>query len=185
MIPQDAVCYLYVGKLVHKKRILDQLAALKLAHSRNSRLHLLVVGSGELMERARRFTDEHKLPVTFAGFLNQSEITSAYVAADCLILSSDYDETWGLVVNEAAASGLPLVISRTVGARYELVRDRFNGFLFDPNSVADICEALLRISRLPSHEVEDMGRRSLGVANEWTPRKFGEGLFNAAEAAVG
>ena len=44
---------------------------------------------------------ESGLPVTFAGFLNQTEITRAYAAADCLVLPSDYGETWGLAVNEA------------------------------------------------------------------------------------
>ena len=90
-IPRQCVCYLYVGKLIHKKRVLDQLAALKLALTVNPNLHLLIVGTGELMKQARQFADEHKLPVTFAGFLNQTEITSAYVAADCLVISSDYD----------------------------------------------------------------------------------------------
>jgi glycosyltransferase involved in cell wall biosynthesis len=121
-IPRGSVCYLFVGKLTHKKRILDQLAALKLAYSQNPGLHLLIVGTGELMSRARQFVNEHKLPVTFAGFLNQTEITSAYVAADCLILSSDYDETWGLVVNEAMVCGLPAIVSDRVGCGPDLVK---------------------------------------------------------------
>src|SRR6266403_1229211 len=52
-------------------------------------IHLLVVGTGELMEEARQFAESRSLPVTFAGFLNQTEITRAYAAADCLVLPSD------------------------------------------------------------------------------------------------
>ena len=146
---------------------------------------LVIAGSGSEETRLRKLEKELRLEgVLWVGFQQYHQLPQYYGLATAFIHPAK-SEPWGLVVNEAAASGLPLLISRTVGARYELVRDHFNGLLFDPNSVADICEALLRISRLPSHEVEDMGRRSLEVANDWTPRKFGEGLFNAAEAAVG
>ena len=57
---------------------------------------------------------------SFAGFLNQTEISQAYVAADCLVLASDHAETWGLVVNEALASGLPCLVSDACGCAEEL-----------------------------------------------------------------
>ena len=56
------------------------------------------------------------------GFLNQSEISRAYVAADCLVLPSDATETWGLVVNEAMASGLPCIVSNACGCAEDLVQ---------------------------------------------------------------
>jgi glycosyltransferase involved in cell wall biosynthesis len=59
---------------------------------------------------------------SFAGFLNQTEISRAYVAADCLALPSDHGETWGLVVNEAMASGLPCVASDACGSAEDLVK---------------------------------------------------------------
>ncbi len=154
------------------------------AHSTARPWSLVIAGSGAEGARLRKLEKELRLEGVFwAGFQQYHQLPQYYGLATAFIHAAK-SEPWGLVVNEAAASGLPLLISRTVGARYELVRDRFNGFLFDPNSVSDICEALLRISRLPAHEVEDMGRRSLEVANDWTPRKFGEGMFNAVEAAV-
>ena len=58
---------------------------------------------------------------SFVGFLNQSEISRAYVAADCLVLPSDAKETWGLVVNEAMASGLPCIVSNACGCAEDLV----------------------------------------------------------------
>ena len=59
-------------------------------------------------------------PASFAGFLNQSEIPGAYVAADVLVLPSE-SETWGLVVNEALACGLPCVVSDACGSAEDLV----------------------------------------------------------------
>lgn len=68
----------------------------------------------------RPLTSEAKPPASFPGFLNQTGISQAYVAADCLVLPSDYGETWGLVVNEAMASGLPCVISDRCGSAKDL-----------------------------------------------------------------
>ena len=65
-------------------------------------------------------TDNAKPRASFTGFLNQTEVSRAYVAADCLVLPSDYSETWGLVVNEAMASGLPCIISDRCGCAPDL-----------------------------------------------------------------
>ena len=70
-------------------------------------------------------TDNQKPRATFAGFLNQTDISRAYVAADVLVLPSDYGETWGLVVNEAMASGLGCIVSDHCGCSPDL--GRING----------------------------------------------------------
>lgn len=131
-ISLSKVCFCYVGKLETKKRILDLLEALKnLKNSSNYDLiHVLVVGTGELMETAQKIVSDNSLPVTFAGFLNQSEIVQAYVASDCLVLPSDYGETWGLVVNEAMACGLPAIVSDRVGCGLDLVDSGVTGEIF-------------------------------------------------------
>src|SRR6185503_14910614 len=96
------------------------------------RVHLLFAGSGELGEELRKSCNviydieakaalsqnvkDDKLPsASFVGFLNQTKISKAYVAADCMVLPSDAGETWGLVINEAMASGLPCVVSKMCG----------------------------------------------------------------------
>jgi glycosyltransferase involved in cell wall biosynthesis len=138
-IPAGHTCFLFAGKLVPKKRILDLLKALNIAKRELPSIHLLVAGSGELLEEARAFSASLGLPVTFAGFLNQTEISKAYVAADCLVLPSDYGETWGLVVNEAMASGLPAIVSDRVGCGPDLVENGATGFVYafgDQNALA-------------------------------------------------
>jgi len=82
------------------------------------------------MLEAQAAVARHDLPVTFAGFLNQSEIPAAYVASDCLVLPSDYGETWGLVVNEAMACGRPAIVSDRVGCAPDLVIDGVTGAVF-------------------------------------------------------
>ncbi len=141
-IPQDAFCILFCGKFIPKKRPLELVAAVRVVLEKRalSKLHLLFVGSGVLEPELRRVCHvvsdtgvgqtvsqseqaDHasvRPPASFAGFLNQSEISRAYVAADCLVLPSDYRETWGLVVNEALASGLPCLVSQACGCAEDL-----------------------------------------------------------------
>jgi glycosyltransferase involved in cell wall biosynthesis len=184
-IPQNSVCYLYVGKLMHKKRVLDQLGALKLALSVNPGLHLLIVGTGELMEQAKQFTETHKLPVTFSGFLNQTEITSAYVAADCLIISSDYDETWGLVANEAMVCGLPIIVSDRAGCGMDLVRRGITGEIFPFGEIDALSNLMLSMARNPER-LSEMGERARAlVLRDYSPEMAVEGTIKAVESVLG
>lgn len=153
-IPANAVCYLYAGKLEPKKRILDLLEALRTAALGPARVHLLIVGSGELMGQARAAVAAHELPVTFAGFLNQSEIPAAYVAADCLVLPSDYGETWGLVVNEAMACGRPAIVSDRVGCAADLVIPGETGEIFPFGDVAALAQRLVALAANPQRPGE-------------------------------
>jgi glycosyltransferase involved in cell wall biosynthesis len=137
-IADDAFCVLFCGKFVPKKRPMDlvRAASLLLAEDRPPKIHLLFTGSGELgaelrsacqvafdaeNQKAEIGKQKSETPMaSFAGFLNQTQISEAYVAADCLVLPSDYGETWGLVVNEALASGLPCIISDHCGSAEDL-----------------------------------------------------------------
>ena len=86
-------------------------------------------------------------------------------------------------MNEAAASGLPILVSETVGARYELVEERKNGILFDPHSIDQIAKAMLTITGCTEEERAAMGQRSREIVADWSPKRFGEGLFAAINAA--
>ena len=135
-IPDDAFCFLFMGKLTPKKRPADLVAAVQrlLEKGTGRPVHILFVGTGELDEALRRSctiafdaaglkarSDEGGPPASFIGFLNQTEVSQAYIAADCLVLPSDASETWGLVVNEAMASGLPCVTSDACGCVEDLI----------------------------------------------------------------
>lgn len=125
-VPESAFCFLFVGKFIPKKRPFDIARACESLHRTHagSGIHILWVGAGELedelREKAALCKESSGVGSSFVGFLNQSEIAKAYVAADCLILPSGPDETWGLVANEAMASGLPAIISEACGSARDL-----------------------------------------------------------------
>lgn len=144
-IPPDDTVLLFAGKLEPKKRPADLLGALSATRRERLGLRVLVAGSGQLESELRQQAKEHRLPVTFAGFLNQSEMPRAYAAADALVLPSDAGETWGLVVNEAMASGLAAIVSDQVGCREDLVEEGVTGFSFpcgDPISLSACMSAV-------------------------------------------
>ena len=169
-ISEDAFCFLFVGKFISKKRPLDLAEAARRVQDLmpNQRIHLLWVGAGALWDAARahchiRFDakdfyeaqkhgDPSGVPASFAGFLNQSEIAKAYVAADCLVLPSETEETWGLVVNEAMACGLPAIVSDAVGCAPNLLQ-RWPELCFPVGDVAALARSMITcIASPPSSE---------------------------------
>lgn len=180
-IPADAVCFCYAGKLEPKKHITDLLEALRIASAQPTPLHLLVIGTGELMEEAQALVARHGLPVTFAGFLNQSEIPSAYVATDCLVLPSDYGETWGLVVNEAMACGRPAIVSDRAGCATDLVTDGATGWVFPFADTAALARRLLDAASDPQR-LRALGQQARArVLEGYSVERSVEGTLRAVE----
>lgn len=182
-IPSEAFCFLFVGKLIPKKRIFDLLQALALARKINSKLHLLVVGSGELLEKAREISAESNLSVTFTGFLNQSQIIRAYVAADCLVLPSDYGETWGLVVNEAMLCGLPAIVSDRVGCGPDLIDEGVTGAIFPFGNVEALSQKLVEFASDPER-TSAMGKHAQHKIQSYSVEIAQQGTLHAIEWVI-
>jgi len=182
-IPWGAACFLYVGKLEPKKRIMDLLQALDRARQCRDDIFLLVVGAGELMDEARGFADKRGLPVTFSGFLNQTEITRAYVAADCLVLPSDFGETWGLVVNEAMVCGLPAIVSDRVGCGPDLVEHGVTGAVFPCGDSEKLANILVELAA-DREKILLMGDRARKKVRSYSVENAVAGTLEAVAAAV-
>jgi glycosyltransferase involved in cell wall biosynthesis len=163
-ILDDAFCVMFCGKFIAKKRPLDLVRAAELLARQmpQTKIHLLFVGSGELGDALRASCDvvfdaETNKPVTgrgnikasFAGFLNQTKISRAYVAADCLVLPSDTGETWGVVVNEALASGLPAIVSDACGSAENLAAAAGARFVYPCGDIAALAQALATLKARP------------------------------------
>src|SRR5262249_12011474 len=183
-IPESSTCFLFAGKLEPKKRIMDLMRAMEAAGKKCQPFHLLVAGTGEQMDEARGFAEAAKRPVTFAGFLNQTEITRAYAAADCLVLPSDYGETWGLVVNEAMACGLPAIVSDRVGCGPDLVEDRVTGAVFPFGDVEALARWVVQFASNRS-QLEQMGAAARERVKAYSVEAAVDGTLKSLEYAVG
>ena len=143
----------------------------------------------------------------FYGFRQIEENPLFYALADAFILPSLWEE-WGLVVNEAMASGLPVVVSETVGCAEDLLkpgsprvpinlsahqsarltrlagRIRQNGFVFNPNSVESLADVLIFLEE-DSMIRQYMGKASGELVREFSCENFARNALLAAQAAFG
>jgi glycosyltransferase involved in cell wall biosynthesis len=92
-------------------------------------------------------------------------------------------EQWGLVVNEAMAAGLPVIVSRHNGAARTVVEDGENGILTDPASVPDVANALASVFAMSPAERSAMGAKARQAIAPWGPARFGAGLRSAIRDA--
>lgn len=147
-IPPDAFVFLLAGKLTPGKQPMAALEAMKQLGPAG-RPHLLVVGDGPMRAECESIAREAGLPVTFAGFYNQSRMPEAYAVSDVLVLPSA-SETWGLVVNEAMACGLAAIVSSKVGCAPDLVAPGQTGAVFSAGNIPELVQHMQRYLSEPS-----------------------------------
>ena len=116
------------------------------------------------------------------GFKQYEELPSYYAAAGAFIHAST-TEQWGLVVNEAMASGLPVLVSNRCGCASDLVQDGVNGWTFDPTDEEQLAELMLKISSDEALRSE-MGRKSQEIIANWGPERFASGIADAVQKAL-
>ena len=114
------------------------------------------------------------------GFLNQTQLATAYVAADALVLPSDCLETWGLVVNEAMACGLPIIASDQVGCVDDLVQNDKTGLIYPYGDIQALSSAMRQMVNNP------VAARQMGITgsqlvqNNYTLTRAAQGISKAA-----
>jgi glycosyltransferase involved in cell wall biosynthesis len=155
-LARDEVAVVFVGRLAPEKG-LDTLVRA----AAEADMPLILVGDGS--ERARLESLGGR--VAFTGDRPWESVVETYVAADVFALLSTH-EPWGVVVNEAAACGLPLVLSDRVGAARDLLRDGENGFLVPAGGVAAAAQAFRRL-------IDPELRRRLGDRSRELAQGFG------------
>jgi glycosyltransferase involved in cell wall biosynthesis len=159
MAPGAEVILLYVGRLAPEKRIPVLLEAFdNIRRSTSVQVALVLVGGGPMAETLATAGHKGDLPpgVHLAGYLEGEALAQAYASADIFAFPSD-TETFGNVVLEAMASGLPVVAARKGGV-LDSVQDGVTGKLTIPGSAPSFAEALLGLVEDPSL------RRAMGVA---------------------
>jgi glycosyltransferase involved in cell wall biosynthesis len=149
-----------------------------------SDLELVLVGNGPerqaLVSKAE--TAGKSKDVHFHDFASQEVMPAYYALAEALILPS-HGETWGLVVNEAMACGLPILVSLECGCAATLVVPGENGWTFPANETQALMQVLLALEDTPSAALERMGQKSWAIINEWGLQRFCAGAWDAVQSA--
>jgi glycosyltransferase involved in cell wall biosynthesis len=120
--------------------------------------------------------------VRLLGHVDYFQLPGLYAQADAYLQPS-LSEPWGLAVNEAMASGLPVVVSNRCGCHEDLVQEGVNGFTFDPGSSGSLTQALERLWESRARWGE-MGQVSRRIIAQWGLDRFAENFWRACEIAL-
>jgi glycosyltransferase involved in cell wall biosynthesis len=176
----DDVVVLSVARLAREKGH-DALVH-AVAEAGDPRLLLVLAGGGPERERLEDLARVRGVRIVFAGDLEWERIVESYVAADVFALLSEH-EPWAVVVNEAAACGLPLLLSDRVGAAHDLLRDGENGALVATGDVGAAAAALRRLA-VDEELRRSYGARSRELARDWGYGPSVEGFLAAVREAA-
>jgi len=169
--------FLFVGRMAPEKNIDLLLKAFAEYRRTGGQAHLVLAGEGPL--RISLQTLAENLGVTsqchFMGNLDARQLLPLYAFADAFVLPST-SEPWGLVVNEAMAAGLPVIVSNHCGCAEDLVSDGQNGYLFDPGRKDQLAACLSRIDSLPVEQLADMRRVSRNLIQVYSPENWAKHL---------
>jgi 1,2-diacylglycerol 3-alpha-glucosyltransferase len=186
--------FLASARFVEKKnllRLIEAYARYRLLAEKNENGNhrsevwsLVVLGDGPLKPEILRLISELHLEnhVFLPGFKQYEELPAYFALAEVFIQAST-TEQWGLVVNEAMASGLPVLVSNRCGCAADLVSEAVNGFTFDPFDVGKIAELMSKIS-VSNFPLSTFGLESQRLISSWSPECFAAGLHAAAKFAV-
>lgn len=167
---------LYVGRLSKEKNLpvlVKQFLAI------DSDWEFWLVGEGpEGKSLKQQYETEQR--IKFLGNKKLEDLAAIYQSCSALILGST-SETWGLVVNEAMHSGLPVLVSEHCGCSKDLVAPDHNGYTFDPLRLDDIKEKLIKLFANSPSQLSAMGEKSLDMISKFTPHSAALQMMEAFE----
>ncbi len=168
------------GRFVPKKNFQALVTAFDYARqSRSDAPDLVILGDGPLRTAIAAAAGPG---VHLPGILAYEDLPAVYGLAEGFVHASS-SEQWGLVVSEAAASGLPLALSSAAGATAELLIEGKNGVMFGPHDTADIALALGVLMDLPLDARRAFGFASRRIAAGWGLQRYADGLATAVNIA--
>jgi glycosyltransferase involved in cell wall biosynthesis len=173
---------LVAGRLVPVKGILPLLAAwARVPESLRAGWTLCFVGDGPLLPAVRDAARARPGEIAHLPTLPAAEMPAIHAAADLHIFAS-LGDSWGLVVNEALACGVPVLCSRLAGCADDLIEPGRNGWLFDPTDMEGSVRALC--TALACDALPRMGARARDTAKHFGPEAMAAGLRRAIEFAA-
>ncbi len=180
--------FLASARFVRKKNLLRLLQAYaryrELAQNKNNRWSFVLLGDGPLKPELKQLVADLKLDdcVQMPGFKQYHELPVYFGLASAFVHAST-TEQWGLVINEAMASGLPVLVSDRCGCAADLVSPGVNGFQFAPNNTDELTQLLLKFSA-KNFPLADFGEASRHIVSAWGPERFATGLRDAVAVAL-
>jgi glycosyltransferase involved in cell wall biosynthesis len=176
--------YFFVScRLIKKKNLMFLIDTYSKFVVKNKNWHLVIAGDGILLKELKELTIKLKIGnmITFLGYVQYNEIPYYYSLSSCFILPS-VREQWGLVVNEALACGIPVIVSNRCGSAFELVENNKVGYTFDPYDQSDLLDKMNKIINQDTRS--QFSKNSFEIISKYNLSNFGENLKKASEHAL-
>jgi glycosyltransferase involved in cell wall biosynthesis len=177
---------LYVGQLIERKGLLPFVSALAewAVQNPDRTMEFVIVGDGPSRSRLENFRSPSNLRLLFRGNMTFSDLPSVY--AECGIFCfPTLADSWGVVVNEAMVSGLPVLGSIYSQAVEELVEDGKNGWSFQPEKPASVSSAINRALNTSIEVLNTMRHCARSKAAQFTPESVAAQIGQAIQNVLG
>lgn len=160
---------LWAGRMISWKRTVDVLELAKILKETQQMFRVDMVGGGELEGSLKMFCIQNNLEneVTFWGNLSQAQVRGQMERSDIFLMTSDYNEGWGAVVNEAMNSGCAVIASHAAGSVPFLIQNGYNGLIYECGNVEEMYQCIKKCIDNPKLRYE-LGRNAyLTISEEW------------------
>ncbi len=174
---------LYVGRVVELKGLEPFVARLAevLARRPEQQVEMVIAGDGDRRQALAEMPLPPNLRLTLCGQVSYERLPATYRRAHAFVMPT-LGDTWGLVVNEAMASGRPVIGSHRSQAVTELVKPEYDcGWQFDPNDADSMMGAITKLLDTPRGRLAEMGQRAREVALRISPDAVAERLLDAID----
>ena len=175
--------FLTVGRQVPFKNLDTFLKAYLEYKRQGGNIPLVMVGEGA-SHRELEVLSSGISDITFLPFQSYEKLRQIFINAKCLFLPSFKKETWGLIVNEAMAAGKIVAVSTECGCANTLVKERVNGFLYNPLSEKEMISIMFEIQNMSIDEIHKMQNEGRKIISNWDLDKFVEGVYSAVLYAI-
>ena len=166
MIPLENIVFIFCAKFIDRKRPLDAIEAF--AKISSLPVSLFMIGDGPLKSKIERRIKELGLEykIILPGIVKYSELPLFYAASNALVFCSDH-EPYGLPVNEAMLCVRPVIISDSIGARFDLVEQGKTGWVYQTGNVQELSEVMKKAA-LDANALMEMGKLARKKMTNWS-----------------
>ncbi len=169
--------FIFVGRLIDYKNLFLFIEAFHAAQlNSNEKWGVIILGDGELKSDLQHHVSENNIQnISFQNGVSWQQVPEYLALSNVLVLPS-YSEPWGLVVNEAMACGLPVIVSEKCGCAIDLVKNGENGFTFEPNNSELLIDILLKFMNKEVDSVK-MGMISEQIITDYSPQNVASEMY--------
>ena len=173
-IPKKNKIFLFIGKFIEKKGIQHLLEAVNILKNDYQDFTVLLIGRGPLEQNFKDWVVKQKISnyIKFLGWVDNDQLPPYYGISDAVIVPSTIDKEGGtdglpIVVQESLAAGVPVIASCISGIS-EIIKDGYNGWLFEAGNHGDLCSAIKMVYKTDKNTIIQIKENALKSSDQFS-----------------